>query len=80
MIFTMIMFPVELVVLETIDSTLITPFIQGTYPMILTWIFWAIYFGASVGVQWILTVFWAYIIERHTGKWMNRIPIGALPK
>lgn len=80
MIFTMIMFPLDLAVLKTIDSVLITPFIQGKYPMVLTWFFWGLFFGVSIGVQWILTVFWAYIIERYTGKWMDRIPMGALPK
>ena len=80
MIFTMIMFPLDLAVLQTIDSVLITPFVQGRYPMILTWFFWILFFASSVGVQWILTVFWAYIIERYTGKWMDRIPMGALPK
>ena len=73
-IFTLIMFPIELVILESIDSILITPFIVGSYPMILTWFFWIVFFATSIAVQWILTIFWAYIIERYTGKWMNRLP------
>ena len=74
LIFTFIMFPFSLTVLEGIESILITPFIQGQYPMILGWFFWIIFFTTSIATQWIITAFGSYIVWQFTGKWFRRLP------
>lgn len=73
-IFVLIMFPFELAVLEGIDSVLLMPFIQGTYPMILTWLFWFVFFSVSILTQFVFTAFCSYITWQFAGKWLRRLP------
>ena len=73
-IFVLIGFPLKLAILETIDSILITPFVVGNYPMILTWMLWALFFGVSILTQFIIMAFGSYIIWHFTGKWTRRLP------
>ena len=73
-IFVLVGFPLELAILETIDSILIAPFIVGQYPMILTWALWALFFGVSILTQFIIIAFCSYVVWFFTGKWTKRLP------
>mgnify|MGYP003661961227 FL=1 len=73
-IFVLIGFPLELAILETIDSVLITPFVVGNYPMILTWGLWALFFGVSILTQFVIIAFCSYVVWSFTGKWTRRLP------
>ena len=73
-IFVLVQFPLELAILETLDSVLITPFVVGSYPMILTWGLWARFFGVSILTQFVTIAFGSYVIWHFTGKWMRRLP------
>ena len=73
-IFVLVGFPLELAILETIDSILIAPFIVGQYPMILTWALWALFFGVSILTEFIIIAFCSYVVWFFTGKWTKRLP------
>ena len=73
-IFVLIGFPLKLAILETIDSILITPFIVGQYPVILTWGLWIIFFGVSILTQFSIIAFFSYVVWSFTGKWTRRLP------
>ena len=73
-IFVLLGFPLKLAILETLDSVLITPFVVGNYPMILTWGLWVLFFGVSILTQFFIISFFSYIIWHFTGKWVRRLP------
>ena len=73
-IFVLVAFPLELGILEVIDSTLIMPLVMGNYPMIITWGLWALFFGMSILTQFLIIAFCSYIIWHFTGKWTRRLP------
>jgi len=73
-IFVLVQFPLELAILETLDSVLITPFVVGSYPMILTWGLWALFFGVSILTQFGIMLFSSYIVWHFTGRWTRRLP------
>lgn len=73
-IFVLLGFPVELAILETIDSVLIQPLVIGNYPMILTWGLWIVFFSMSVLTQFAIMTFFSYIVWHFTGKWVSRLP------
>ena len=73
-IFVLLGFPLKLAILETIDSILITPFVVGNYPMILTWGLWIMFFGVSILTQFAIMSFCSYIVWHLTGKWVRRLP------
>ena len=73
-IFVLVGFPLELAILETIDSILIAPFIVGQYPMILTWGLWILFFSMSIFTQFAIMTFSSYIVWHFTGKWVRRLP------
>ena len=73
-IFVLLGFPLKLAILETLDSVLITPFVVGNYPMILTWGLWVLFFGVSILTQFFIISFFSYIVWHFTGKWVRRLP------
>ena len=73
-IYVLTQFPLQLGILETLDSVLITPFVTGQYPMILTWALWALFFGISILTQFGIMTFCSYIVWHFTGKWVRRLP------
>ena len=73
-IFVLLGFPLKLAILETLDSVLITHFVVGNYPMILTWGLWVLFFGVSILTQFFIISFFSYIIWHFTGKWVRRLP------
>ena len=73
-IFVLLGFPLNLPFLETLDSVLITRFVVGNYPMILTWGLWVLFFGVSILTQFFIISFFSYIVWHFTGKWVRRLP------
>ena len=73
-IFVLTQFPLQLAILETIDSILITPFVMGQYPMILSWLFWILFFSISILTQFAIMTFSSYIVWHFTGTWVRRLP------
>jgi hypothetical protein len=73
-IFVLVGFPLELAILETIDSVLIEPLVIGNYPMILTWMLWILFFSMSIFTQFLIMTFCSYIVWHLTGKWVRRLP------